>query len=177
MLLAQDASLADIEAATGVSITTIRRGGFTTPVKRQRDEDEVSTPTPEVKGRRKLVKKYHKKNRRATSQDIVWKLAQENEIFVSKRTVARDQVALGGNHLTCERVQRLNDVQKENRLNWCKKLLKEHPQDDEFWKLIVFSDETKRGTSDMDMTAWVLPGEQRPQREEQRWDCKILVWG
>ena len=85
-LLAQDASLADIEAATGVSITTIRRGGFITPVKRQRQEDEVSTPTPEVKGRRKLVKKYHKKNRRATSQDIVWKLAQENEIFVSKRT-------------------------------------------------------------------------------------------
>lgn len=174
----QGKSCADIVAATGVSKTTVLRGGFATP-RKERPGDDDASPTnvsPGVKDRRKLVKRIHKKNPRANSQDIVWALAKE-EIHVSKRTVARDQKALGARHLTCDRVQRLSELQKANRLKWCKKLLREHPEDDPWWRSLVFSDESMRGTSDMDHTCWVFPGEARQQRQQARWDFKIHVWG
>jgi predicted DNA-binding transcriptional regulator YafY len=52
---------------------------------------------------------------------VMWELAEE-EVFVSKRTVQRDQRALGGRHLTCERVQRLSDLQKTKRMAFAKTL-------------------------------------------------------
>lgn len=182
VLRSQGASIRDVAHAIGVAPTTIARGGFQTPQKRARssstvrDNDSPRAPTPNQRERRKLVRKFHKQNRLRTSQDIVW-LLKEHDIHVDKRTVARDHRALGARHLTCDRVQRLNEAQTAKRLAFCKHLLKTYPESDPFWSNLVFSDKTKRGTSDMDSTAWVLPDESRPLREQQRWDCKIHVWG
>jgi hypothetical protein len=74
-------------------------------------------------------------------------------------------------------VQRLTDVQQQTRLAWAKALVRKYPESDPFWRTILFSDETKRGTSDMDQTAWVFPGENRAERQKSRWDAKIHVWG
>jgi hypothetical protein len=148
-----------------VPVATVQRGGYVTPLKRRPrdDEEDEESPSPEVVKRRDRIAELHAERPRSTKEDF----------FVSKRTVQRDKRALGGRHLTCERVQRLSDLQKTKRLAFAKKLLSE----DKNWEKFVFSDETKRGTSDMDSTAWVYPGEQRQVKEEQRWDCKIHVWG
>jgi hypothetical protein len=171
-LLTVGYSAADVAHAVGVSERTVRRGGLVDHPSSAR----AGTTSPAVKARRRQVERLHKKNPRLNSDDIANELAKGG-IIVSKRTITRDQNALGARHLTCDRVQRLTDLQKANRLRFAKDLIKQYPEGDDFWKLIVFSDETKRGTSDMDQTQWVYPGEARGEREQQRWDAKIHVWG
>jgi hypothetical protein len=55
--------------------------------------------------------------------------------------------------------------------------LKTFKENDPFWTNICFSDETKKGSSDMDQSSWVYPGEDPPQQEKSRWTTKIHVWG
>jgi len=49
--------------------------------------------------------------------------------------------------------------------------------DHEDWRKIVFSDETKKGYTDMDHSNWVLNGENRLQVVKDRWAAKIHIWG
>lgn len=163
-------SAADIAASIGCSVRTVRRGGF----KDREPDPKKDKVTAAVKKRRVKLVKLLKKNPRATSQELADLLPDDDS--PSKRTVARDLRAEGVRHLTCETVQRLTDKQKEKRLAFCKKYLK-IASSDTFWRKIVFSDETKRGTSDMDRTCWVPPGGERLQTEHVKWDCKIHVWG
>lgn len=113
---ASGSSIRDIAASTGVHRSVVARMGFVTPTKRANrvSQSPNSTPSPVVKHRRKAVARCHAKNPRATSSEIVWQLAQKGT-HVSKRTVQRDQRALGGRHLTCERVQRLTDADTKKR--------------------------------------------------------------
>lgn len=167
-------SIRDIAEATGLSKDMVARR-LRSP---ERREPATKSPSvsPAVKKRRQMVKKLHKKNQRSTSSEIAWALAAEG-VHVTKRTVARDQVELGARHLTCDRVQKVTEKQREDRVTFAKELLAAHPPADPWWELAVFSDETYRGTSDMDATAWVFPGEARATRVQTRWDMKIHVWG
>jgi hypothetical protein len=172
LLHAEGSSIRDIAAVTGLTKGMVQHR-LCSPERPPAQRESV--PSPEIKKRRDLVKKLHKKNKRSTSSDIAMELSKEG-IHISKRTAARDQNALGGRHLTCERVQKLSDVQKAKRLEWAKALLKQYPEGHEFWRKIVFSDESYRGCTDMDATQWVFPGESRGLKQETRWDFKVHCW-
>ena len=169
----------DIAAAVGMSQTGVRKMVIrlqTPPVPK---EDQAPSPTSRrIILRRALVRTLHEEQPRANSKDIAWRMRQISVHKVSQRTVIRDQKALGGRHLTCQKVPRITEAQRLKRLAFANRILTTYPDPkDPFWTKIVFSDETKRGTSDMDQTAWVYPGEERPTRTMERWDCKIHLWG
>ena len=177
-----DWSQRDIAAATGTSQPAVNsvlqecreHKWLRTP---QSDNDrERSLPATVVK-RRKLVKKYHALDQQLTSPEIARRLFDEKGIEASPRTIQRDQVANGGRHLVHLKVPLLTDDQKKTRLEVCRLWLKTYPEGHDFWTSIVFSDETKKGASDMDQSSWVYDGEDRGVVEKSRWTTRIHVWG
>ena len=139
VLKALGKSAADICAMTGVSVRTIRRGGFRTRAQHPK-RDTVTAP---VKERRKRVLRALKKRPRSNSQDIADVIGEATGTTPSKRTVARDLRSLGVRHLTCDRVQRLTPEQMAKRVAFSKKMLAKYPlESDPFWSSIVFSDES-----------------------------------
>ena len=55
--------------------------------------------------------------------------------------------------------------------------LRLYKKDDPFWTSIVFSDETKKGCTDMDHSSWQYADEERHVKERSHWTSKIHLWG
>ena len=130
----------------------------------------------DVQERRKLVKAMHDETPRISSMEIARKMEEEHNISVSSRTIQRDQRIHGGRHKVILKVPKLTEAQRLKRIEFCQTILK-YPADHPIWQRFVFSDESKKGVVDMDHACWQYPEDEPVQREVDKWDAKIHVWG